>query len=69
VLGALLVIRVWLPPTFDGIDPENFISARHRSRHPEPVGLEPEEHEETPNYAYRNIPQRSFEVEHTVKEG
>jgi uncharacterized membrane protein (DUF373 family) len=32
VLGALLVIRVWLPPTFDGIDPEQFISERHRSR-------------------------------------
>lgn len=32
VLGTLLVIRVWLPPTFDGIDPEQFISERHRSR-------------------------------------
>lgn len=32
VLGALLIIRVWLPPTFDGIDPEQFISDRHRSR-------------------------------------
>jgi uncharacterized membrane protein (DUF373 family) len=32
VLGTLLVIRVWLPPTFDGIDPEHFISERHRSR-------------------------------------
>ena len=32
VLGALLVIRVWIPPTFDGIDPEQFISDRHRSR-------------------------------------
>ncbi|MGJ3246454.1 MAG: phosphate-starvation-inducible PsiE family protein [Elainellaceae cyanobacterium] len=31
-LGTLLVIRVWLPPTFDGIDPEHFISERHRSR-------------------------------------
>lgn len=28
VLGALLVIRVWLPPTFEGIDPEQFLSAR-----------------------------------------
>ncbi|MGA0200606.1 MAG: hypothetical protein ACO3NK_16095, partial [Prochlorotrichaceae cyanobacterium] len=35
VLGGLLIIRVWLPPTFDGIDPEQFISDRHRSRaHP-----------------------------------
>ena len=32
VLGALLVIRVWLPPTFDGIDPEQIMSKRHRSR-------------------------------------
>ena len=32
VLGALLIIRVWLPPTFDGINPEQFISERHRSR-------------------------------------
>ncbi|MGB3510161.1 MAG: phosphate-starvation-inducible PsiE family protein [Microcoleaceae cyanobacterium] len=32
VLGMLLVIRVWLPPTFDGIDPEHFISERHRAR-------------------------------------
>lgn len=30
VLGALLVIRVWLPPTFDGIDPEQIVSDRHR---------------------------------------
>jgi uncharacterized membrane protein (DUF373 family) len=33
VLGALLIIRVWLPPTFDGINPEQFISERYRSRH------------------------------------
>lgn len=32
VLGALLIIRVWLPPTFDGIDPEQRISERHRQR-------------------------------------
>lgn len=32
VLGALLVVRVWLPPTFDGIDPEQFVSERHQSR-------------------------------------
>ncbi len=34
VLGTLLVIRVWLPPTFDGIDPEQFVSERHRLRTP-----------------------------------
>ncbi len=47
VLGALLVIRVWLPPTFDGIDPEQVISERHRSRsidlmHHQHTGAEPE---------------------------
>jgi uncharacterized membrane protein (DUF373 family) len=38
-LGALLIIRVWIPPTFDGIDPEQLISERHRSRiyQPEPT--------------------------------
>ena len=30
VLGVLLVIRVWLPPTFEGIDPERRISSRNR---------------------------------------
>lgn len=28
VLGLLLVIRVWLPPTFEGIDPEHLMSIR-----------------------------------------
>ncbi len=32
VLGILLIIRVWLPPTFDGINPEKFISERYSSR-------------------------------------
>ncbi|MEM0980490.1 MAG: phosphate-starvation-inducible PsiE family protein [Cyanobacteria bacterium P01_H01_bin.58] len=32
VLGALLVIRVWIPPTFDGINPEEQVSRRHRMR-------------------------------------
>ncbi len=31
-LGALLVVRVWLPPTFEGIDPEQIVSQRHRHR-------------------------------------
>jgi uncharacterized membrane protein (DUF373 family) len=30
VLGILLVIRVWLPPTFEGIDPEHEISKRYK---------------------------------------
>ncbi|QLE55327.1 phosphate-starvation-inducible PsiE family protein [Nostoc sp. TCL26-01] len=33
VLGILLVLRVWLPPTFDGIDPEHEISKRYKERH------------------------------------
>ncbi|PZV14851.1 MAG: hypothetical protein DCF22_08190 [Leptolyngbya sp.] len=28
VLGALLIIRVWLPPTFEGVDPEKRLSRR-----------------------------------------
>ncbi len=30
VLGVLLIIRVWLPPTFEGIDPERRIASRNR---------------------------------------
>jgi len=45
VLGTLLVIRVWLPPTFEGIDPEQFVSERRRSRlyqpeHPAPLSTQ-----------------------------
>jgi uncharacterized membrane protein (DUF373 family) len=29
-LGMLLVIRVWLPPTFEGIDPEQNVSSRRK---------------------------------------
>ncbi|MGB3756097.1 MAG: phosphate-starvation-inducible PsiE family protein [Rivularia sp. (in: cyanobacteria)] len=32
VLGVLLVLRVWLPPTFDGIDPEQAITQRYKNR-------------------------------------
>jgi uncharacterized membrane protein (DUF373 family) len=28
VLGVLMVIRVWLPPTFEGIDPEQKVSEK-----------------------------------------
>jgi uncharacterized membrane protein (DUF373 family) len=30
ILGGLLVVRVWLPPTFEGVDPEREISRRHQ---------------------------------------
>jgi uncharacterized membrane protein (DUF373 family) len=32
VLGILLILRVWLPPTFDGIDPEQAVSKRYKNR-------------------------------------
>ncbi|MBH8564609.1 phosphate-starvation-inducible PsiE family protein [Nostoc sp. CENA67] len=32
VLGILLTLRVWLPPTFEGIDPEQQISQRYKSQ-------------------------------------
>ncbi|OCQ99111.1 hypothetical protein BCD64_24085 [Nostoc sp. MBR 210] len=33
VLGILLVLRVWLPPTFEGIDPEQQVSQRYKQMH------------------------------------
>ncbi|MBW4554877.1 MAG: phosphate-starvation-inducible PsiE family protein [Trichormus sp. ATA11-4-KO1] len=32
VLGMLMVLRVWLPPTFEGIDPEHQVSKRYKKR-------------------------------------
>ncbi len=32
VLSILLVVRVWLPPTFEGIDPEQQMSQRYKNR-------------------------------------
>ena len=32
VLAVLLVVRVWLPPTFEGVDPEQKISQRHKKQ-------------------------------------
>ena len=31
VLAVLLVVRVWLPPTFEGIDPERRITSKNRN--------------------------------------
>ena len=31
VMGALLIVRVWIPPTFKGIDPEKRFSVRNNS--------------------------------------
>jgi hypothetical protein len=30
-LSVLLIVRVWLPPTFEGIDPEQRVSKRYKS--------------------------------------
>ncbi|OUL22557.1 phosphate-starvation-inducible PsiE family protein [Nostoc sp. 106C] len=35
VLGVLLFLRVWLPPTFEGIDPEQEVSKRYKRLHRE----------------------------------
>jgi len=32
VLGALLIARVWLPPTFEGIDPEQRIAKHYKAK-------------------------------------
>jgi uncharacterized membrane protein (DUF373 family) len=29
VMGVLLIVRVWIPPTFNGIDPEKRLSKHH----------------------------------------
>jgi len=39
VLGILLILRVWLPPTFDGIDPEQKISQHYRNLHKQELGI------------------------------
>jgi uncharacterized membrane protein (DUF373 family) len=31
VMGALLLVRVWLPPTFSGVDPERRLAQRYQS--------------------------------------
>ncbi|MBE9114724.1 phosphate-starvation-inducible PsiE family protein [Lusitaniella coriacea LEGE 07157] len=37
VLGTLMILRVWLPPTFEGIDPEHQVSKRATNRIPKEV--------------------------------
>jgi uncharacterized membrane protein (DUF373 family) len=29
VMGVLLIVRVWIPPTFEGIDPEKRLARKH----------------------------------------
>ena len=33
VLAVLLIVRVWLPPTFEGVDPEQKVSERRYQQH------------------------------------
>jgi uncharacterized membrane protein (DUF373 family) len=33
VMGVLLIVRVWLPPTFSGVDPERQLAMRYQSMH------------------------------------
>lgn len=40
VLGSLLVVRVWLPPTFEGIDPEHLVSLRRMRELKDPIAAE-----------------------------
>ncbi|MGA7937588.1 MAG: phosphate-starvation-inducible PsiE family protein [Kovacikia sp.] len=37
VLGLLLIVRVWLPPTFEGIDPEKRLSRRQNREPDQPL--------------------------------
>jgi hypothetical protein len=30
VMALLLIVRIWLPPTFEGIDPEQQVSQRRQ---------------------------------------
>jgi uncharacterized membrane protein (DUF373 family) len=32
VLAVLLIVRVWIPPTFEGVDPEHEISERYKQK-------------------------------------
>lgn len=41
VLGILLVVRVWLPPTFEGIDPERRMASRKRNLSDNESSLKP----------------------------
>ena len=32
VLAVLLIVRVWIPPTFEGVDPEQMVSERRKQK-------------------------------------
>ncbi len=49
VLGVLLIIRVWLPPTFEGVDPEKRLSRRRSLSREVGAG---ESHTEQPDIAF-----------------
>ncbi|MCT0248136.1 phosphate-starvation-inducible PsiE family protein [Synechococcus sp. CS-205] len=39
-MALLMVVRVWLPPTFSGVDPEAKVSARMKAGHPSRSGAD-----------------------------
>jgi uncharacterized membrane protein (DUF373 family) len=49
VMGFLLVIRVWLPPTFSGVDPERRLAMRYQNLQDSPT-FEPNSHLEVGNH-------------------
>lgn len=59
VLGVLMVVRVWLPPTFDGVDPEQQVSQRHKNRFVEKVNQTNGDHHNSPfNSITENLTQK-----------
>jgi uncharacterized membrane protein (DUF373 family) len=58
VLGTLLIIRVWIPPTFEGIDPEQRISRLRQQAtkvDSEILGQEFHSREESPQTLIENL--------------
>lgn len=54
-LAVLLVVRVWLPPTFEGIDPERRISLRYRGHQNEAL-IEADHDPQHPEVSHTTIP-------------
>ncbi len=48
VLAGLLLVRVWIPPTFEGIDPERIIANRYKKTFKSPI-MAAEEATHTPD--------------------
>lgn len=52
ILGVLMVLRVWLPPTFDGIDPEHQVSQRHQQHQQNRLTKEASENSDRQNHTF-----------------